>query len=350
VSAFHPIAGSRTLPKVRVGLTRDSCTAAERYRYSFHRVIDRRSRNCLTYEVLRSLHGSSPNPPGPCHSLWPVVANTHRPLARAHWPSHRLRYSCQSRACFLSRLIGDRIMSPRPFDVGIGLSRGPLMPKIKRMPLRQLALASVLLFLAGCAGPSGPSGPAGPQGVAGEQGPTGAQGPPGLPGPQGADGLQGPAGPQGERGEAGPPGPVGMQGPKGDAGLPGPVGMTGPKGDPGEKGLQGDRGEAGPRGPVGMQGPNGDAGLPGPVGMTGPKGDPGEKGLQGDRGEPGPVGPPGTPANLRGFDVSGDSAGCNPDELLVSALCKDGGGQPTLQNGRVSCSGASGIVGMCMRR
>ena len=64
VSAFHPIAtGSRTLPKVRVGLTRDSCTAAERYRYSFHRVIDRRSRNCLTYEVLRSLHGSSPNPP-----------------------------------------------------------------------------------------------------------------------------------------------------------------------------------------------------------------------------------------------------------------------------------------------
>jgi Collagen triple helix repeat (20 copies) len=238
----------------------------------------------------------------------------------------------------------------RPFDVVIGLSRGPLMPKIKRMPLRQLALASVLLFLAGCAGPSGPSGPAGPQGVAGEQGPTGAQGPPGQPGPQGAAGLQGPAGPQGERGEAGPPGPVGMQGPKGDAGLPGPVGMTGPKGDPGEKGLQGDRGEAGPRGPVGMQGPKGDAGLPGPVGMTGPKGDPGEKGLQGDRGEPGPVGPPGTPANLRGFDVSGDSAGCNPDELLVSALCKDGGGQPTLQNGRVSCSGASGIVGMCMRR
>ena len=196
----------------------------------------------------------------------------------------------------------------RPFDVVIGLSRGPLMPKIKRMPLRQLALASVLLFLAGCAGPSGPSGPAGPQGVAGEQGPTGAQGPPGQPGPQGAAGLQGPAGPQGDRGEAGPPGPVGMQGPKGDAGLPGPVGMTGPKGDPGEKGLQG------------------------------------------DRGEPGPVGPPGTPANLRGFDVSGDSAGCNPDELLVSALCKDGGGQPTLQNGRVSCSGASGIVGMCMRR
>jgi hypothetical protein len=196
----------------------------------------------------------------------------------------------------------------RPFDVVIGLSRGPLMPKIKRMPLRQLALASVLLFLAGCAGPSGPSGPAGPQGVAGEQGSTGAQGPPGQPGPQGAAGLQGPAGPQGDRGEAGPPGPVGMQGPKGDAGLPGPVGMTGPKGDPGEKGLQG------------------------------------------DRGEPGPVGPPGTPANLRGFDVSGDSAGCNPDELLVSALCKDGGGQPTLQNGRVSCSGASGIVGMCMRR
>jgi hypothetical protein len=79
--------------------------------------------------------------------------------------------------------------------------------------------------------------------------------------------------------------------------------------------------------------------------MTGPKGDPGEKGVQGERGQTGP----GTSANLRGFDVSGYSAGCNLDEVLVSALCKSGA-QPTLQDGKASCSGASGIVGICMRR
>jgi hypothetical protein len=45
-----------------------------------------------------------------------------------------------------------------------------------------------------------------------------------------------------------------------------------------------------------------------------------------------------------------DTVACGPDEVLVSALCKDGGGQPVLENGRVSCSGTSGIVGLCMRR
>jgi hypothetical protein len=65
--------------------------------------------------------------------------------------------------------------------------------------------------------------------------------------------------------------------------------------------------------------------------MTGPKGDRGET------------------ANLRGFDVSGYTAGCNSNEVLVSALCKSGG-QPTLQDGQASCSGAAGIVGICMRR
>jgi hypothetical protein len=79
--------------------------------------------------------------------------------------------------------------------------------------------------------------------------------------------------------------------------------------------------------------------------MTGPKGDPGEKGAQGERG---PAAPPGTSTNLRGFDVSGYTAACNSDELLVSALCKSGA-QPTLQDGKASCSGASGIVGICMR-
>jgi len=80
--------------------------------------------------------------------------------------------------------------------------------------------------------------------------------------------------------------------------------------------------------------------------MTGPKGDPGERGVQGERG---PAGPPSTSANLRGFDVSGYSAGCDLDEVLVSALCKSGA-QPALQDGKASCSGAAGIVGICMRR
>jgi hypothetical protein len=79
--------------------------------------------------------------------------------------------------------------------------------------------------------------------------------------------------------------------------------------------------------------------------MTGPKGDPGEKGAQGERAA---AGLPGTSANLRGFEVSGYSAGCNPDEVLVSALCKSGA-QPTLRDGKASCSGVSGIVGICMR-
>jgi hypothetical protein len=35
--------------------------------------------------------------------------------------------------------------------------------------------------------------------------------------------------------------------------------------------------------------------------------------------------------------------------VLVSALCKSGA-QPTLQDGKASCSGAAGVVGICMRR
>jgi hypothetical protein len=48
--------------------------------------------------------------------------------------------------------------------------------------------------------------------------------------------------------------------------------------------------------------------------------------------------------------VNGDSAGCEANETLVSAICKDGGSSPLLQNGKVTCSGASGVVGLCMRR
>jgi hypothetical protein len=152
-------------------------------------------------------------------------------------------------------------------------------------------VCSVLLLLTACErapGPSGPAGAAGPQGVAGPPGSAGEPGAPGPAGPQGEAGLQGPAGPQGMRGEIGP------------AGQPG---------------------------------------VPGAPGV----------GSQGERGEPGPPGPAGA-SNLRAFEVTGDSASCQANEILVSALCKDGGGQPLLLNGRATCLGASGIVGLCVRR
>jgi hypothetical protein len=158
--------------------------------------------------------------------------------------------------------------------------------------MRVIALAlaaSVLLLLIGCdrgPGAGGPPGPAAAQGIAGQQGPPGPAGPPGSMGPQGAAGLQGPAGPQGARGEAGLPGPPG---PKGDQGEPGP------------------------------------------------------QGLQGERGDPGP-------SNLRAFDVNEDVASCGEDEVMVSAICKDKGITAVLQNGKVSCKGAIGIIGLCMRR
>jgi hypothetical protein len=130
-------------------------------------------------------------------------------------------------------------------------------------------------------------------------------------------------------------------------GPPGPGGSTGPAGP---QGVAGEQGPAGPQGLLGPPGAPGPAGPQGTAGSQGPAGPQGERGPRGERGEPGPPGPPGTSANLRGFDLSGDSAVCGPDEVLVSALCKDSGGQPVLENGRVSCSGTSGIVGLCMRR
>ena len=94
---------------------------------------------------------------------------------------------------------------------------------------------------------------------------------------------------------------------------------------------------AGPSGPQGTPGPQGEAGSQGPAGAPGAAG------------ERGPIGMPGA-SNVRAFEVTGDTASCQADEILVSALCQGGGGQPLLQNGRATCSGASGIVGLCIRR
>jgi hypothetical protein len=160
-----------------------------------------------------------------------------------------------------------------------------------------LMLASTLLLAACGREPAsqGPQGPAGAQGVAGPAGPAGAQGPGGPlgpAGPQGEAGLQGPAGPQGQRGETGLPGPAGPAGERGDIGPPGP---------------------------------------PGPPG---------------ERGAPGPT----TASNLRAFDITGETAACDNGEVLVSALCKGSAGSPLLEGATARCAGASGIVGLCLRR
>jgi hypothetical protein len=139
------------------------------------------------------------------------------------------------------------------------------------------------------------------------------------------------------------------------AGPPGPQGLAGPPGSTGERGPTGPKGEAGLQGaagPQGLRGEVGPAGAPGAPGAAGERGQIGMQGPQGERGEPGPPRPAGPAAasNLRAFEVTGDTASCEANEILVSALCKNGGGQPLLLNGRATCSGASGIVGLCIRR
>jgi Collagen triple helix repeat (20 copies) len=91
------------------------------------------------------------------------------------------------------------------------------------------------------------------------------------------------------------------------------------------------------------------AGAPG---VAGERSQMGMQGSQGERGEPGPPGPagPAGASNVRAFEVTGDTASCQSNEILVSALCQGDGGQLLLRNGIATCSGASGIVGLCIRR
>ena len=80
--------------------------------------------------------------------------------------------------------------------------------------------------------------------------------------------------------------------------------------------------------------------------------DRGEAGPRGERGEVGQPGPPGEAgnSNLRAFDVDEDMVSCCEDEVAVSAICKGEVTPPVLLNGKVLCKGATGIVGLCMRR
>jgi hypothetical protein len=93
-------------------------------------------------------------------------------------------------------------------------------------------------------------------------------------------------------------------------------------------------------------------GEAGPAGPTGPKGDRGETGVAGPPGPPGPSGPPGPAGEtkLRAFEASGETAGCEQNEILVSAICKGSAGPQLMEDGTVRCAGATGIMGLCTRR
>jgi hypothetical protein len=73
---------------------------------------------------------------------------------------------------------------------------------------------------------------------------------------------------------------------------------------------------AGPAGPQGERGPAGPPGPKGDTGAAGPQGPRGEKGDKGERGEPGPAG-----SAFRVVTSPNASAGCNNDEVMLSAMC-----------------------------
>jgi hypothetical protein len=113
--------------------------------------------------------------------------------------------------------------------------------------------------------------------------------------------------------------------------------FEGPQGPPGTRGPEGAVGSAGPRGPAGPQGAAGALGVLGPAGPAGP---------------PGATGPAGAsaPSNLRLVQDSGDAIACNDGEVLVSALCNEGGVPTVSQNRSAKCATPGGAVGLCMRR
>src|SRR5258705_5104 len=72
----------------------------------------------------------------------------------------------------------------------------------------------------------------------------------------------------------------------------------------------------------------------------------------GPRGPPGPDGPPGPSGAVeirRAFDGTGETPTCAPNERLGPAICR-GSGTPVMEGNNVHCAGATGSVGLCMRR
>jgi Collagen triple helix repeat (20 copies) len=105
------------------------------------------------------------------------------------------------------------------------------------------------------------------------------------------------------------------------------AGCSGPKGD------KGDKGDPGPAGPAGKQGEAGKNGAPGKDGKDGPPGKDGTDGFRIVRSGRTPAGDP-------------VPAACNPDEVMISALCTSGGSYHgsgvTLGDGSAMCPEISG--------
>jgi hypothetical protein len=105
------------------------------------------------------------------------------------------------------------------------------------------------------------------------------------------------------------------------------AGCSGPKGD------KGDKGDTGPAGAAGKQGEVGKNGEPGKDGKEGPPGKDGTTGFRVVRSGRTPAGDP-------------IPAVCNPDEVMISALCTSGGSYHgsvvTLGDGSAMCPEVTG--------
>jgi collagen triple helix repeat protein len=112
----------------------------------------------------------------------------------------------------------------------------------------------------------------------------------------------------------------------------------------------------------GPQGPKGEAGAAGPPGEKGEPGPPGPAGPRGEKGEAGPPGPSGSTGSAGVNTVrvvridcgtSACTAGCNQDEVLVTAYCGPRRSAVTLVNERsASCprgAGTSPLVAVCAK-
>ena len=216
---------------------------------------------------------------------------------------------------------------------------------LKKAFILIIAVAIMLLPVAGC---NGADGAQGPQGVQGLQGIQGVQGPQGEQGIQGERGIQGEQGEQGAQGPQGEQGLQGEQGPKGEKGATGATGATGPIGPQGIQGIQGLRGADGEDGATwytdsgnpdasfgadsdiyldtasgniwlrnngawglitnitGPRGEQGETGPIGPMGLTGSRGLPGEDGIDGINGIDGSMIYTGTTDPQDSLGVDGD--------------------------------------------
>jgi hypothetical protein len=105
---------------------------------------------------------------------------------------------------------------------------------------------------------------------------------------------------------------------------------------------------AGCSGPKGDKGDKGDQGAPGDLGKQGDAGKNGAPGKDGKDGLPGKDGTAGFRIVRSGRTPSGDlvPASCDPDELMISALCTSGGSYHgsvvTLGDGSAMCPEVTG--------